>query len=322
MATFVRSQEVDHEIGPSGRLTLRVTAPDVEMRGTEGGVARVRATFEIRAATADQADGALEHVSYSVTRGDGVLEVSEPRHAASPLGALAALLGAGFDAVATGVEVEVPRGAEVHVEGVSADLTATGLSGRQDYRTVSGDQVIDAVSGEVRVRGVSSDISLRAESALRLLEINTVSGDVSAIAPHIGQVRIVSVSGDVELEGALAAGAEHRVQTVSGDLGLGVVGDLTVEVRGISTDVDASLPHRQEGSGDRRRYVIGGGGPSLLFSSMSGDASIRSARRTQAHFAESRGSGDDRELEVLRALERGEIDVDEAAHRLGGASGV
>jgi hypothetical protein len=47
----------------------------------------------------------------------------------------------------------------------------------------------------------------------------------------------VTVSGDVELEGELDPAAEHRVETVSGDLSLGAVAGLTLEVRGLSTDV-------------------------------------------------------------------------------------
>ncbi len=35
MATFTRTQEIEHEIGERGRLTLRVTDPDVEMRAGE-----------------------------------------------------------------------------------------------------------------------------------------------------------------------------------------------------------------------------------------------------------------------------------------------
>ena len=117
-------------------------------------------------------------------------------------------------------------------------------------------------------------------------------------------------------------------------MALGVVGGMTLEVRGLSTDVTVSVPHRSEGSRDRRRYVIGDGSSSLLFSSMSGDVTVHPARRVAAvspalpapptpprppapprplpHVS------DQEQLEVLRALERGEIDVDEAARRLAG----
>lgn len=330
MATFARTQEVAHEIGERGRLALRVTNPDVHMRGDDGTVARVRISFEIRAATEAEADEIFDRLRYRVTDGSGSLEVAEPKHdSGAGLGSLVRLFGIGSGQVDTSVEVDAPRLSDLRFDGVSADLTAIGFRGLQEYRTVSGDLVLDDTGGEVRIKGVSSDISLRAEAPLGLLEINTVSGDVSGVAPRIEQLRAATVSGDIELEGVLARGPEHRIETVSGDASLGVINDLTLEVRGISTDADVRLPHRSEGTRDRRRYVIGNGGAQLLFSSMSGDIEIRPPRRTgdtppspaaPAPPAPPRppSTGDDDQLAVLRALERGEIDVDEATRRLGG----
>jgi hypothetical protein len=115
-----------------------------------------------------------------------------------------------------------------------------------------------------------------------------------------------------------------------GDLSLGVVGGLTLEVRGLSSDVHVGVSHRSEGSRDRRRYVIGDGASTVQFSSMSGDVHVRAARRITAPPAPPtppappaptrppKPIGDDEQLEVLRALERGEIDIEEAQRRLAG----
>ena len=330
MATFVRTQEAAHEIGERGRLALRVTNPDVQMRGDDGTIARVRITFEIRATTDAEADEIFDRLRYQVIEGTGSLEIAEPKHGAGAgLGSLVRLFGIGSGQVETTVEVDAPRLSDVRYDGVSADLTATGFRGSQEYRTVSGDLVLDGIGGDVRIRGVSSDVSLRAEAPLSALEINTVSGDVSGVAPRIEQLRAATVSGDVELEGILAEGPEHRIETVSGDVSLGVIDNLTVEVRGLSTDADIRLPHRSEGSRDRRRYVIGNGEAQLLFSSMSGDIEVRPPRRSgqtappPAPPAPPRPStiDDDQQLSVLRALERGEIDVEEATRRLSGGRG-
>jgi hypothetical protein len=336
MATFVRTQEVAHEIGERGRLALRVTNPDVQMRGADGTVASVRITFEIHASTDTEADEIFDRLRYHVTEGEGSMEVAEPKHGAGAgLGSLVRLFGIGSGQVDTSVEVDAPSLSDIRYDGVSADLTAIGFLGLQEYRTVSGDLVLDRVGGDVRIKGVSSDISLRAEATLTSLEINTVSGDISGAAPRIEQLRAATVSGDVDLEGILADGPEHRIETVSGDVSLGVTDDLTLEVRGLSTDADVRLPHRSEGSRERRRYVIGNGGASVLFSSMSGDIEIRPPRRTgevPQHPAQASPPapprpptvGHDDQLAVLRALERGEIDVEEATRRLsgGGASDV
>jgi hypothetical protein len=130
---------------------------------------------------------------------------------------------------------------------------------------------------------------------------------------------------------------------VSGDLSLGIVGGVTLEVRGLSTDVDVNVAHRTEGSRDRRRYVIGDGAANVTFTSMSGDVSVGPARRVGGTFrppipptppfpptppadpvsptpqAPPLTPLDEAEqLEILRALERGDIDIETASRRLAG----
>jgi len=334
MTVFVRSQEIEHALGPGGRFSLRVTSPDVELHAAPSASARVRVEFELRAATEADADELFERVKFRVRHGEGLLEVTEPKHGDSAIGGIARILGMGNAKIETSVVANVPAGVELTYDGVSGDVTSTGFTGAQEYRSVSGDLVLDRLAGSVRVRGVSSDISLRADEPLRL-EMNTVSGDVSAFAPLFEELRVVTVSGDVEVEGELAAEQQHRVETVSGDLSLGIVGGVTLEVRGLSSDTHISVPHRSEGSRDRRRYVIGDGEANLLFSSMSGDLLAGTSRRTSDRHGAPRPPTPptpptpppqapppdidaDEQLRILHALERGEIDVDEASARLAG----
>lgn len=328
MATFVRTQEIEHEIGPTGSLQLRITSADVRIRGMEGGVARVRGIFEVRAADEAEADEVFAAVQLQITRDEHTLGISEAkRHMHGLPGGLHRLLG--MPHADLGVEVELPAGAELHFDGVSSDVTAAGLRGDQRFKTVSGDLVLTDVAGELGLHSVSGDATVRAIAELRL-EAGSVSGDFSIVAPRIARLRANTVSGDLEIETELAGGDSHRVETVSGDLTLGLLGNLDLEVRGLSTDVRCDLPHRSEGSRDRRRYIIGEGGPQLHFSSMSGDVSVRAARRLTAERAQHAGHAGhppeppappappDERLAILRALERGELDVDEALRRLGG----
>jgi hypothetical protein len=335
MAAFVRVQEVEHDLGEAGTFRLRVTNPDVELRGVDRTTARVRIEFDLRAASDAEADEVFERAQYGVRAEPGLLEVNEPRLSDSGLGSIARILGlGGAGRAGARIVAEIPAAATVAYNGVSADLIGAGLRGSQEYHTVSGDLVLSDTAGELRLRGVSGDVSVRAEAPVRL-QANTVSGDLSVIAPRLEDCRIVTVSGDVDLEGDLSPGP-HRVETVSGDLNLGAVSGLTLEVRGLSSDVDVKLPHRSEGTRDRRRYIIGDGAAQLLFSSMSGDASVGSSRRISAPPRPPVAPGppkppatptppapplaDDEQLRILRALERGEIDVEEASRRLAGRS--
>jgi hypothetical protein len=331
MAVFVRTQEAEHDIGESGSFTLRVTSADAELRGVDGSTARMRATFELRAGSEAEADELFELARLEVTTGPGVMKAIEPRDLSSAIASLTRLAGAPSGVRQMRVEAEVPRRAQVRFVGVSADVTSTGVAGAQEYQTVSGDLVISDAADSLRVKSVSGDLAVRGNEPIDI-EANSVSGDLYVAAPRLDRLAINTVSGNIEVEGELSPDAAHRAETVSGDFRLGTSGDLTLEVRGLSTDVGITLPHRAEGSRDRRRYVIGNGAASLAFSSMSGDVSIRSSRL--APHAPPAGPsapappeppappasptpGADRELDVLRALERGEIDVDEAARRLG-----
>jgi hypothetical protein len=319
MAVFVRTQEIEHDIGETGTFALRVTSADVELRGVDGTVARLRASFELHAASEAEADRLLERTMLRSTTGPGSIEVAERRNGANAVAGVAQVFGSAAGVREMRVEADVPRRAHLRFNGVSANLTATGCVGSQRYQTVSGDLVLTEVGDSVRVKSVSGAVTVRASAPIEL-EATGVSGDISVAAPRIDLLRAGTVSGEIEVDGELAAGALHSVETVSGDLGIGLAGDLAIEVRGLSTDVDIALPHRTEGSRDRRRYVIGKGGPTLIFRSMSGDISVHASRRAPLAAAAARersAARTDDDLDVLRALERGEIDVDEAARRLG-----
>lgn len=318
MASFVRTQSIEHGIGPNGRLTIKVTSSDTRIRAVDGDTARVRGTFEIGAGSEADADRIYQEVQLRVSASDGSLEVEEPQSLSKGLGGpLSRLFGGDFHTDLE-VEVEVPAGCQLRFEGISADVQASGLHGEQRYQTVSGDLLVQDAGGELRVNAVSGDVTVRADAALSV-QANAVSGDLSVMTPRFRALRANSVSGDVELEGGFEASGEHRVDTVSGDLVIGLLGGATFDVRGLSTDISSRLPHQLQGHADQRRVVVGDGTARIRFSSMSGDLSIAAPRRLVA-AEPTTAMEPEGQLEILRALERGEIDVEEATRRLAGAT--
>jgi hypothetical protein len=333
MATYVRTQSIDHPIGASGRLTLAVTSADVGVEAVDGDVARVRATFEIRAGSEAEADSIFEAAKLRVSLGNHSIELQEPddRHVMrhGVLGALPHIFGGSAEAELE-VQLEVPHGAELRLATVSGDVNSRGLIGEHRYQTVSGDLSLVDCGGVVRVNTVSGDARLRGDESV-VVRAESVSGDLAVSAPHLVGVRAQTVSGDVEIEGELEPSAEFRVETVSGDLVVGLIGGATFDVRGLSTDISSDIDHRVEGRHDRRRLVVGSGVPNFLFSSMSGDLAVRRPRRLAGiptppappgpppPPAPPRASlSPEEQLGVLQALERGDIDIDEATRRLAG----
>src|SRR5688500_12367587 len=157
--TFVRTQTIDHVIGQDGRLTLRVTSGDVAVHGGSGDEVRVRANYEIRAGTEDEANRVFEEAQLHVDRGDGYLTVEEPDDHTS-LGALVGRIFSGRGHVEMTVNVDMPAGAELRLDGVSADVNVDGLVGEQRYNTVSGDLTLARSGGSVRLNSVSGDVSV------------------------------------------------------------------------------------------------------------------------------------------------------------------
>ncbi|MEP7040747.1 MAG: DUF4097 family beta strand repeat-containing protein [Chloroflexota bacterium] len=322
MGTYVRTQSIDHNVGENGRISLNVVSGDVRVRGIPGGETHIRATFEISASSDSDADRLFEAIQLRVDQATGSLIVEEHGGQQSVGSLIGRLFGNGGDYELT-VEADVPSAAQMQLHAVSSDVTVTDLRGEQRYHSVSGDLSVNNSGGSVRLETVSGDATLRAEESLAV-QAQTVSGDLNITAPSLQSLKANTVSGDIEMEGELAGNGDFRVETVSGDLSVGLVGSATFEIHGLSTDVSSELDHRLEGQIDRRRLIIGSGGPRLVFNSMSGDVTIRHPRRISARptatkpVAEPTPAEHESQLAVLRALERGEIDVDEATRRLAG----
>ena len=326
MARFRRVQTVTHDIGSDGTLILAVTSADIQATAVDGAKAEIQATFEVGAKDEAEADAIFEAAQMTVNATKGRLEVIEQHGGIRGIGDVFNLVLGGHHVDLTEVEVTAPPGCQLEIRVVSGDLWASGFVGSQRFESVSGDLRLVEGGGELEIASVSGDVSVRAVEPAAM-KVNTVSGDLSAEGPRFEHIRVNAVSGDVSFDGALGAAEPHAIDTVSGDARLASSSGMTISVRGLASDIHSSLPHRLEGSADRRRMVLGDGAATVTFNSMSGDLAVtRSKQAAPAPLAAATNAGEtapvaaggDR-LAVLGALERGEIDVDEAVRRLGGA---
>lgn len=302
--------EIVHRIGPTGLVALEIMDGSVRVRGTEGEEARV----SVHGATGDVDEDFSDLVK--VRRDEDELHVDVR---ATTLPGRSGFSRRGQTSM--DVDIEMPREGRLAVSGVSADVRVSGVQGHQSHRTVSGALDARDVEGEFTVQGVSGD--LRIEGGTYLLEAVTTSGDVQVKATLLRQSRFRSISGDVDIAAEFGDGASHRVETVSGDLRVAPLGGLKVVARGISTRVHSQLAHKSAFAMGRREVVVGDGHALLEFRSMSGDVSVveaepgPAATRTPPPTAPSTTeSSPTNQLSLLQALERGEIDVEEATRLL------
>lgn len=309
---FADPAEIRHRIGANGTFSLGNVAGDVRLRGTDSDEV-------IAMARSDH--GRSGHLPLVVRRSESSLSIEIDQRGPLPF-------GLGWRVV-PGVEFDIslPRGARVDVNSVSSDIEVTGLVGEQSYRTVSGDLKVMHAGGRLSLTTISGDIVLDAREPMEA-DASSTSGDLEISGPTLRAMRLRTVSGDVEIRGAFDSGAMHNIETVSGDVEIESTTGLTVEVR---KGIDL-------GGGPKQR-VVGDGAARLRFRSLSGDLNVAGSTAVRgvkdmpftpfdppappapptapAPFAQERAAADS--LEILRALERGEIDIEEASRRLEGA---
>jgi len=288
--------EIRHKIGGNGTFVLRTLSGSVHLAAADGDEVVV---------VARSARGDLPELT--VDQAPGRLLVEPPRHG------LSFLRGHDFE---IDFNVSVPRGARVDIKSVSADIIASDLAGEQDYKSVSGDVHLATTQGRVTIQTVSGDVHLNGG---RTFELNamTTSGDVMVEGELVDYLRVRTVSGDVRLTGKLSDGPRHTVETVSGDLIFRSSGGVNVE----------SARALDIGRNSSRSFVIGDGAASLSFRSMSGEERVTGPadnKREPRERSEPAKKYDQpiaaagpaptaaTPLDVLRALERGDIDVEEA----------
>jgi DUF4097 and DUF4098 domain-containing protein YvlB len=198
------------------------------------------------------------------------------------------------------LKVKVPRGSEVDVTAVSADVNSTGVTGTQRLKSVSGSIRADIAQADVEAKTVSGDVTLHGEGkpaelhlttisgSIRLergagdVEANTTSGEINMQVDSGRSVRMRTISGDLVFRGSLTKDADVDAQTVSGDVKLHAKPETAYEyeVTTFSGDIDNCFNAKSErtsryGPGERLSGSLGqGSGGHVRIKTMSGDVNL------------------------------------------------
>jgi DUF4097 and DUF4098 domain-containing protein YvlB len=174
--------------------------------------------------------------------------------------------------------IRVPRGSEVSVETVSADIEVDGVNGSVDAETVSGNVDVrgapqsvsaESVSGDVTVEGGPKEVELASVSGniefedggdLEDGEFESVSGNIRARADFgSGDFEFETVSGTIEVRVPSGVSAEFDVETFSGS---------------IRADFGPRVDSGDYGMGKTLSFSLGSGDASISISSFSGSIRI------------------------------------------------
>lgn len=274
------------------------------------------------------------------------------------------------------IAIEVPRslveGSRVVLRTASGPMDCMDLQAHVDASSASGDLHLHTLRGPVTVQTASGE--LHAERISGRLTFRSASGDARITDCDLTGLNVNTASGDINLQGRLAAADGLRVHTVSGDVDLELVDPVPSEItfKSVSGDARIGMPYQPVGqktwkcgpdgshgrlavktvSGDlvvRVRAASGSGeresgfstgepvppttpvppapsvppAPPVPASEVSAGSTIVSGgpAGNGAHpWAPESGAPDEaseaERLSLLQALERGEIDVDDAMRRL------
>src|SRR6266545_4029874 len=132
------------------------------------------------------------------------------------------------------------RKVRIEAHTVSGDLELAGTRGPLDTQSVSGDVRLEDVQGPLRLKTVSGDGTL-VDYAGQLVA-NTVSGDLSFERVRLHGSEIITVSGEIRIDGELDKARDHRFKTISGDVDLRLTGgSYDIRFSSMSGDLDSDM---------------------------------------------------------------------------------
>lgn len=337
--------EVRGEARDDVAVVVTCDPPDAFARGVEV-VAEQRGARVIVEAKWPGAHGWLRGANVRVT-----IEVRTPTRsevqaevASSDL-EIAAIAGAVSVRGASGDVRLVDLTGPLTVQTASGDVRAHNVrGGRVKFQTASGELTIERGTGDLEVHGTSGDIFLK--EVIGTLTARTVSGDVHIPSGALTSCRIQTVSGDLGITTAIAPRGAYEFTTVSGDLILHIPQETgaTIFYQTISGDVSSELPSARQGGKRNGTLTINGGGTEMRVKTVSGDFHVRAASDTLPPMPEAQPTpallsaptlrddaprlGDVQSLgdalpeppsatlDILQAVERGELSIDEAMAQL------
>jgi DUF4097 and DUF4098 domain-containing protein YvlB len=196
------------------------------------------------------------------------------------------------------LEVFVPAGASVSVEGFQSTISVAGVTGSVSAETVNGSITqtgsakgvkLESVNGSIEVtkaggrivaEAVNGTVTIRDASGD--LQASTVNGKVLVTGGSFDRAQLESVAGSVRFEAGLAPRATLGVESVSGTVDLLLPAALGAEfsVSTFSGDIVNELgPAAEKASkwapGKELSFTSGSGGARITVETLSGTVNIR-----------------------------------------------
>ncbi len=200
--------------------------------------------------------------------------------------------------IVSDLEVHVPAGSRVHIEGFSSSIAVSEVTGTVSAETVNGPVSVSGHAGEVHVETVNGSVEVDGASRRTHaeavngpvtvrgvggeLEASTVNGvlTVTGAAPF-DRLSLETVAGALSFDGALSPKAEAHLESVSGGITLtfpaGLGADVTISTfSGRVENAFGPEPPAGQRRGERElNFSTGGGGAAISINTLSGAIVLR-----------------------------------------------
>ena len=257
---------------PQGIVEIEVPAGSVKVIGWSNAEVRITGTLAAGAELGFDSEG-----------NDTVIEIESEGHPAHSV---------------SDIEVHVPVGSQVAVEGVQLDIEVTGVTGSVEAETVNGsitqsgaarDVSIQSVNGSVDVRGAVGHIevevvngSITIEDSSGHLEAGAVNGEVIVRGGPFESVALESVAGEVRFDAELSAQGRLDIETVSAAVYVFVAPDVQADfsIETFSGQIEnglgvGTIEEEKYMPAKELTFVTGSGGPRISVETLSGSVYIR-----------------------------------------------
>jgi DUF4097 and DUF4098 domain-containing protein YvlB len=196
------------------------------------------------------------------------------------------------------IEVHVPAGSSVAIEGFQAEIRVSGVSGVVEAETVNGSISLSGNASEVSLQSVNGAIDVTGpkgrlqvevvnggvtiKDASGDLEASTVNGEVHILGGSYERATLESVAGGVRFEAGLSPQARLEIETVSGAatvaLAAGVKADFSVSTfsGGIENELGPEAVEMSRYTPEKElHFSTGAGGARISIQTLSGSIYIR-----------------------------------------------
>ena len=210
-------------------------------------------------------------------------------------------------------EIECPVTSDITVKSADSGIDIENLKGVVDADQVAGRTRIAAHVGRVDLKSVSGEFS-----GTRLdgpVSYKSVSGNLEILDSRVSGLSIQTVSGKVVIDPLALADEPIAINTVSDQtkLILDPASRCTVTLRTVTGTVNTDLPFEViEKSRTKWEAELNGGGREIRLKSVSGNFDLISAVPVETAGVSGARPRQSSPADVLKSLEGGDIDVDEA----------